>query len=226
MNDLLCQIDQKVIPIMSTQNMQNYQFINTQISDIMKACQASFKETGKIGMKDSQNKLDNLYSQLLDLQDEFSIYTSAVMEAGDNDDYDTVLENTAATLITRSRYLSVHKEAMMKQFRTGATETTAGVEDEDDIQFEGGEVGLKCPLTTRLPTHPVISNICHHVFEKDAIINYIRQNGGHQRTGRCQCPVAGCNTFISIDSIVEDKVITAKVNEARRKEQNDWEALD
>lgn len=58
---------------------------------------------------------------------------------------------------------------------------------DEEIMFMNTEnTVLKCPITTTEIVNPLRSKVCNHVFEKDAILRYLKfaQSG-------LNCPVAG-----------------------------------
>ena len=103
-----------------------------------------------------------------------------------------------------------------------ADETVNGENDsDDDVVIEGEKQVLKCPLTLQFFRVPYSNDICPHTFERDAIINYINDQGvpyqpptqrGQRRlppTGpkRAKCPQTGCDKVIPIVS-THEQVLT------------------
>ena len=86
---------------------------------------------------------------------------------------------------------------------------------------EDAMTGLTCSLTMKIPTNPVVSRICRHVFDKDAIISWINNNG----RGQVQCPKAGCSAYFGKGDLVVDKEICERIRKAKNSQMNDWEEL-
>jgi SUMO ligase MMS21 Smc5/6 complex component len=97
-------------------------------------------------------------------------------------------------------------------------------DEEDEVTFAGGEstAGLLCPLTQKLPDNPIVSKVCHHVFERDAIMNYIRARAVG-RVRNVTCPRAGCSALIGATDLYVDKDINAQIVRARQEQDDEWE---
>lgn len=50
-------------------------------------------------------------------------------------------------------------------------------DEDDDIIIEGATTNIKCPLTLQVFKEPYSNDICNHTFEKEAILNYLAENG-------------------------------------------------
>ncbi|KAH0791776.1 e3 sumo-protein ligase nse2 [Histomonas meleagridis] len=101
------------------------------------------------------------------------------------------------------------------------------IRDDEDVELDDSEssAGLICPITSALPEHPVVSKICHHVYDKDAIVKYIRQQN-QQGKRHVICPAIGCNQKISLSEIAEDPEVTRKVEKARKARDRNWEQME
>ena len=170
----------------------------------------------------TSNKHDYLVRrELIDMQQEFEIYARAVASSGEQQDFTMLLATVENTKRVQAWELSAEKGRMMGE-AFAKREQEGG--DDDDVRFEGEDAmaGLTCSLTMKLPTNPVVSRVCHHVFERDAIINWINQNG----RGQVQCPKAGCSASFGKGDLTVDKEICERIKKAKNSQLNDWEELD
>ena len=96
------------------------------------------------------------------------------------------------------------------------------VEDVDDDIVLGQEIrSLKCPITLMRLEKPVRNTKCPHVYSLDAIKELVRHG-----KGKCQCPVAGCEAQVTMQTIREDRIMARKVREEQaREEERDAEAV-
>jgi hypothetical protein len=85
-------------------------------------------------------------------------------------------------------------------------------DDDDEIEIEiannqGAQSAssLKCPLTGMLFTNPVRNKVCHHVYDKHAIEQHLRNK-------KKTCPVMGCNNSnVSMNQLEVDEEMKLKV---------------
>lgn len=77
-------------------------------------------------------------------------------------------------------------------------------ESDDEIEIAGATLNTRCPLTLRVFKEPFVNEKCSHVFEREAIVEYIQNNGtvfaqSSQRRGprggdkQINCPQTGCD---------------------------------
>ena len=64
------------------------------------------------------------------------------------------------------------------------TKGIAAADDDDDLVVEREIRDLKCPLSLRMMKDPYSNHKCQHTFEKSAIMDFLRTNGGVAK-----CPV-------------------------------------
>lgn len=102
--------------------------------------------------------------------------------------------------------------------------TTAENNREQDLQIEGGQIELICPITCKPFEEPLISKKCHHTFDKAGITSYLA--GGTD--GKRDCPQAGCNQVLSIQDFEPDPVMTlrCKIAKIQQGEKDEYEGLD
>ena len=199
---------------------QNHIFVQSQIRECMKSCLEAYSEASSIGLTTESEQMKNLYSELIDLSQEFDIYTTIFNNK--NIDINAIDEEVKKTKNTMSFILQNKKKSMMNEMLEGKSN-----EDEDDgVEFNGGDesAGLICPITSTLPEVPVVSLKCHHVYDKTAIINYINQQT-QLGVKKVICPCIGCEQPISMKTIVEDEEITKKVNKAKMNTDKHWEKM-
>jgi SUMO ligase MMS21 Smc5/6 complex component len=130
--------------------------------------------------------MESLISELISIEQNFSIYRDALTASSDTASYEEITQVADQEFQRRNRALDTEKVNRLNGVFGRKLE-------EDEVSFAGREstAGLMCALTAKLPDHPVVSAICHHVFECDAIKQYIRSHlVGREK--RVHCPVAGC----------------------------------
>jgi len=98
-----------------------------------------------------------------------------------------------------------------KSFCEQAFNNNVDENDDDDMQVEGDvqTVKNKCPLTQKQFVTPVcVPGKCKKcVFEKLAIIDYVKGKGGDATHRNVRCPTPGCPTVITQDSDIETSEI-------------------
>lgn len=81
-------------------------------------------------------------------------------------------------------------------------------EDEEDIIFaDGRSLPVKCPITLQLFVDPVKNKLCNHVYSRLSIDQYVSSAGG-----RATCPVVGCSSIVTKESIAPDLEVQAKLD--------------
>jgi SUMO ligase MMS21 Smc5/6 complex component len=84
--------------------------------------------------------------------------------------------------------------------------------EDDDVVVDQEIQSLKCPLTLVLLEKPVRNKQCPHVYSLDAIKQVIKNSGGS-----CVCPISGCGTIVTLNSIREDKAMARKVRDEKER---------
>ncbi|KAL2197787.1 zinc-finger of the MIZ type in Nse subunit-domain-containing protein [Corynascus similis CBS 632.67] len=79
--------------------------------------------------------------------------------------------------------------------------------EDDDLVVEREIIDLKCPLSLQIMREPYSNHQCKHTFEKAAILEFIRNNGG-----LAKCPV--CSKHLRIKDLYLDEVVLRKVKRA------------
>ncbi|KAL2170234.1 hypothetical protein VTG60DRAFT_5102 [Thermothelomyces hinnuleus] len=85
--------------------------------------------------------------------------------------------------------------------------TVPDANEDDDLVVEREIIDLKCPLSLQIMKEPYSNHKCKHTFEKSAILEFIRSNGGVAK-----CPV--CSKDLRIKDFYLDEVILRKVKRA------------
>ncbi|KAJ3118273.1 hypothetical protein HK098_005978 [Nowakowskiella sp. JEL0407] len=87
----------------------------------------------------------------------------------------------------------------------GGTQQPMMDEDEDLMVVEEA-VNYLCPITKKPMLDPYTSIVCTHSYS-NAIIDMIRRSGGQE----VECPVAGCNMYIRMSQLKQNKTLRKKV---------------
>jgi len=193
-------------------NTSYHQYLSEQIDDCLRGCGDAWEDSVNNHLNSVSEKLKSTFEDIIDLQQDFRLYQDSRRSLQNLNDFSTVIDFMEQLRITRGQQLLNEKAGIIaKQISKFKT-------DEEEIVFEGGDetLGLICPLTSRIPETPVISVKCKHVYEKNAILNYIRHGSGG---GQVSCPVAGCGQFITAKDIREDEHISKAVLEAKKKDR-------
>lgn len=199
---------------------QNHKFIQSQLRECMKSCSEAYAESLSAGLSSTSEEMKALYSDLIDISQEFDLYTRLLSDRRtDVSAIDGALEQAKGAAAAQ---LQAEKARMMSDL----IDDPLGGDDDEGVEFRGGDesAGLICPITSTLPETPVISRLCHHVYDRAAIIDYITQQQQHG-IRNVVCPCIGCEQPISMRSIVEDAEVTKKVNRAKRKTDKHWEKM-
>ncbi|KAJ3073803.1 hypothetical protein HDU98_000655 [Podochytrium sp. JEL0797] len=117
-----------------------------------------------------------------------------------------------------------YAELMKKLAEICTTGPYSGSQEEEDsdadLAIVGGQTNYKCPLTQTLMTAEIFtSTTCHHSFS-DAIHHHIRASV----RGSAECPVAGCNKYVTESCLKRDKGMERKVKMHIRQTQEEEEA--
>ena len=212
---------------MTQSSVQNHQFLLRQLNDCMQACSETYAEAQQCGIQDARQRLEKIFTECYDLRDDLTIYSDQMSFANENDDYEMILARVEQ--IKRSRMFvadNMRQAAIREAFESG-DKGTGDLED-DEVTFEGGDLesGLICPLTSTLPENPIVSSVCHHVFERAAIEDWIKRHTGRSHP-QIDCPKAGCNAKFGLADLYVDNKICEQVERARRSREgtNDWEKI-
>lgn len=209
---------------MSNKSPTHHEFLNSQISDCLKACAEAYEESTAMGIENAKERLQPIYADLLALSADFKLYSDILVSAGDNAIFAAIEERLQdARRASAANQKRDQNKKIANVFSDHHGKGGRG-EDEDEVEFKGGDVtaGLICPLTGKLPKQPIVSRICHHVYEKDAILRYIRSTSvGRER--KASCPLQGCNAVFREEDLYIDQEVIRQIEEARRAGENEWD---
>jgi SUMO ligase MMS21 Smc5/6 complex component len=192
-----------------------------QIGECLKSAKEAWFEAESLNIPDTKERMQRLYSDLIDMEQDFRIYKEVMANLADVQGYDSIIEETRRVQAQeRPRKAAEKQERMAELFDHG--EGRRG--EEDEVTFAGGETtaGLLCPLTQKLPDNPIVSRLCRHVFERDAIMDYIRARAVGRVRG-VTCPRAGCNALIGATDLYVDDHINSQIARARQEQDDEWE---
>ena len=170
---------------------QNHNFVLNQIQECMKACGEVLEEATENKMQTTAEDMKKVYSQLIDLQQDFEIYSSVLEGNPIEMPFESIMQEIEHIKQLRFIDLKRQKEQMMSSILNNNDG------DDEDVELDDTDTsaGLICPITSALPEHPVISKICHHVYDKRAITRYIQQQNSDGKRDVI-CPAIGCNQTI------------------------------
>jgi len=106
---------------------------------------------------------------------------------------------------------------MRKKLRHKIWGRRAEDEDEDIEVMEDdiNEAELKCPLSLKLFEHPVRSETCGHVFEREHVTHHLKRAS----TPFAKCPMSGCNKTFSKADLVLDTDMEERVRQFQQREK-------
>lgn len=90
-------------------------------------------------------------------------------------------------------------------------------EEQEDIVMTSTQCNLlniTCPLSGKPVTElaePIRSMECKHIYEKAAIMQYLKS-----KKSRAQCPVAACPKMLQPEKVVADPFLQIEIDELRK----------
>ncbi|EAY23337.1 MGC53049 protein, putative [Trichomonas vaginalis G3] len=193
-------------------------FYKDQLNECLQSTGSVWEEAVKYKSPEAAQKMAKLFEDIIDLQQDFDCYMAARGGYTEGDDYDNILQQAKQFKDQNSYSYQRSKQQLIEQQK----EKIRACDDDIVIEESASTVGLLCPITNKIPTNPVVSRKCHHVYEKTAIIAYI-QSRSMGRNMSAPCPFAGCNRQLSIDDLVEDPEVNRRCDEARDQAHKDDE---
>ncbi|XP_044479226.1 E3 SUMO-protein ligase MMS21-like isoform X1 [Mangifera indica] len=203
---------------------------NSLLGEIRKAM-SLMKEVAVDLERDNQSqmvkKLEDAAMQLSEAYGDCTHYSSSIESIGnlyepgtELTDFKKLLEGELVKSKTASSSFP-QKESLMRQFREAvwnvhhAGEPMPGEEQEDVIMTstQCNLLNFTCPLSGKPVTEladPVRSVECKHIYERDAILAYIKSKN---KNGRC--PVAGCPKILKAAKVVCDPLLQVEIEEMR-----------
>ncbi|KAG6637261.1 hypothetical protein I3843_11G162200 [Carya illinoinensis] len=200
------------------------------IAEIRKALNM-MKEIAVDLERDNQSQkvkeLENTVVELLAAHEDCSHFSSAIKSVGDRYQptgelscFKKLLEEEIVKLKASSSS-APQKDRITRQFREAiwnvhhAGEPMPGEEQEDIVMTstQCNLLNITCPLSGKPVTElsePVRSLACKHVYEKKAVMLYMRS-----KNPRSQCPVAGCPKLLQAEKLVCDPLLLFEIDEMR-----------
>ncbi|XP_059443339.1 E3 SUMO-protein ligase MMS21 isoform X1 [Corylus avellana] len=189
------------------------------------------KEIGVDLERDNQSQmvkeLENAAVELLATYEDCTHFSSAIHSVGDRcqpvgelTNFKKLFEDEIAKLKASSSSVP-QNHPIIRQFREAiwnvhhAGEPMPG-EDQDDIVMTSTQctlLNITCPLSGKPVVdlaEPVRSVECKHVYEKNAIMLYIRS-----KNARAKCPVAGCPKMLQAQKVLCDPLLLIEIDEMR-----------
>lgn len=92
--------------------------------------------------------------------------------------------------------------------------TSQPLNTDEDLVMTQQELNTRCPYTGQEMKNPVRNKICSHTYDKDGILNYMKQRGK-----RAKCPVGGCGNTKAMEhtDLVEDKELRKYIEKKNRQ---------
>ncbi|MCO5604281.1 hypothetical protein L7F22_058446 [Adiantum nelumboides] len=175
-------------------------------------------------------ELGEATKEIIDLMEEFDCHSKALNSLRDDytigdetTDFETLLSERAKNIKAQS-YVQPEQHALYKQFQEAvwkihhAGEPMPGQEKDDLIIFntQFNVVNTKCPISGKEVIqleNPVRSSDCMHIYDKEAVMNYLKQ---HKNKGRpCPCAAAGCPKPLVMERLVCDPMLKVEIQELR-----------
>lgn len=92
--------------------------------------------------------------------------------------------------------------------------TSQVLNPDEDLVMTQQELNTRCPYTGQEMKNPVRNNVCGHTYDKEGILNHLKQRGQ-----RAKCPVAGCGSTKVMEQadLVEDKELRKYIEKKNRQ---------
>lgn len=174
--------------------------LSNKINTCLDYCKTVWENAAKYKVPEVADEMEKLYGALIDLSNENRIYISSFLDARDVPLEEKIAYHTSLGSETRE----AEKQRMIDNVKADILPSEEIVEDESD------NISLICPLIRDLPMVPVISSVCKHVYEEEAILNYLKSESR-------KCPVSGCSKLIRKRDIMRDENIKVLVERTRLK---------
>ncbi|CAJ2659741.1 unnamed protein product [Trifolium pratense] len=197
----------------------------------------------KDNLPDKVKEMEDAVVELVGLSEHSVHFSSAVQAFGNRykpgeqlTDFHKVLEDEVLQFranrnsdVQRNPLVRQFKEAVWKVHHSG--QPMPGEEEEDIVMTstQTNILNFSCPVSGKPITEleePVRSMQCRHIYEKKAIVQYIKS-----MNNRSQCPIPGCPKAVDVNVLVQDPSLAVDIDELRRtsnKETNveDFTMLD
>ncbi|XP_022139611.1 E3 SUMO-protein ligase MMS21 isoform X2 [Momordica charantia] len=190
------------------------------------------KEIGMDLERDNQStmvkKLENAVVELLSTYENCDNFSSAIQSVGniyepreELTDFEKLLDDEVAK-VSENSSSNLQNHSIIRKFREAiwnvhhAGQPMPGEEQEDIVMTstQCNLLNVTCPLSGKPVTElaqPVRSMECKHVYEKEAVMQYLRS-----KNSRAQCPVAACPKMLQPEKVTPDPFLLIEIDELRK----------
>ncbi|XP_021719271.1 E3 SUMO-protein ligase MMS21-like [Chenopodium quinoa] len=217
------------------------------ISDIRKALNTLREvavEMERFNRSEQVRELEDAFVELLGTYEESMNFTNVMESVGSNyqpgpelTDFNKLFKNEVSRL-KRNASSNRQTAGMLRQFKEAvwnvhhSGQPMPGEEQEDIVMTSTqGILNTACPISGKSITDladPVRSMDCKHVYDKSAILHFMKNNPTKK------CPVAGCPKPLKANRVVCDALLHVEIEELRSSNKNtvepegieDFTALD
>lgn len=149
------------------------------------------------------------------------VKSQAVNSGGQN--LEEVLNLRLAELQKENNYTSLLNHAKVKELAQKMHETLNPDEPyqpqpscsvDDDVEMTQQTVNTKCPYTGKEMVMPMRNKICGHNYEKEGILQYIKQ-----RKKKARCPLGGCSNEkpVELTDLEENRELRRYIDRKNRQ---------
>ncbi|KAK4782163.1 hypothetical protein SAY86_016265 [Trapa natans] len=172
-------------------------------------------------------ELENAVLELIEIYEECQLFSSAVRSVGDAYEpepeltiFGKLFDNEMAKLRGPSSS-NPQNHPLLRKFRQEIWDVhhhgqpMPGDEQEDIVMTstQTNILNAACPLSGKPVielSSPVRGKDCKHIYDKEAILGYIKSNGGD-----AGCPITGCPRILLADSVSCDHLLLCDIEELR-----------
>ncbi|XP_021773730.1 E3 SUMO-protein ligase MMS21-like [Chenopodium quinoa] len=218
------------------------------IADIRKALNTMREiavEMERFNRSEEVRELEDAFVELLGTYEECMNFSNVMESVGNNyqpglelTDFNKLFKNEVSRLKCNASS-NRQTAAMLRQFKEAvwnvhhSGQPMPG-EEQEDIVMTSTQIGISntvCPISGKSITdlaEPVRSMDCKHVYDKSAILHFMKKNPTKK------CPVAGCPKPLQANRVVCDTLLHVEIEELRSSNKNtvepegieDFTALD
>lgn len=182
----------------------------------------------KENQHDLVKQLENGLLELIQASDNSAHLSSAIDSIKNNyqpgeqlTDFDKLFEEEIARIKATSTNTNPQNHSAARHFREAvwnvhhAGQPMPGEEQEDIVMTstESNLLNVTCPISGKPVVdieEPVRSTECKHIYEKAAVMHYIKVKKQNAR-----CPVAGCPKMLQAERVVKDPLLLIEIEDFR-----------
>ncbi|WAR26754.1 NSE2-like protein [Mya arenaria] len=164
-----------------------------------------------------EKEFRNMATKLIQLDNDIQNIKKAIEEELDDGEcMEDVLHAKLAVMKSNEPDFQQHEklqELNERMFRAlHPDETMLGTCEDDDIEMTQ-EINTKCPYTGMDMVHPVRNKLCGHNYEREGIMQYIKQ-----RKKKAKCPLSGCGNEKPVEEsdLVENKELKRYIEKNKK----------